>query len=140
TPPWWPNPPSAAGSPTARIPRSSALPAGEVRTQGARGGTGDVAGVCVAPSSDALRLPCGGGCVGRLGWRGRGRDDAGCGGGVSPSRPGQRRSGSGRAPGVRGEATDAGPELQRSTVETATGVHAKLEDLRRDLLARRRER
>jgi carboxylate-amine ligase len=35
--------------------------------------------------------------------------------------------------------TDAGPELQRSTVETATGVHACLEGLRRDLLERRRE-
>lgn len=34
---------------------------------------------------------------------------------------------------------DAGPELQRSTVETATGVHGCLEGLRRDLLARRRE-
>ena len=35
--------------------------------------------------------------------------------------------------------TDAGPELQRSTVETASGVHTGLADLRRDLLARRRE-
>ena len=34
---------------------------------------------------------------------------------------------------------DAGPELQRTVVETATGVHAGLDDLRRDLLARRRE-
>jgi carboxylate-amine ligase len=40
---------------------------------------------------------------------------------------------------LRGDATDAGPELQRSVVETATGVHAGLEDLRRDLVARRRE-
>ena|SRR5213080_5103716 len=40
---------------------------------------------------------------------------------------------------LRGQATDAVPELQRSTVETATGVHARLEDLRRDLLAQRRE-
>src|SRR6266545_8247745 len=40
---------------------------------------------------------------------------------------------------LRRDSTDAGPELQRSTVETATGIHAGLEDLRRDLLARRRE-
>jgi len=40
---------------------------------------------------------------------------------------------------LRRDPTDAGPELQRSTVETATGIHAGLEDLRRDLLARRRE-
>src|SRR6266536_79368 len=40
---------------------------------------------------------------------------------------------------LRRDSTDAGPELQRSIVETATGVHAGLEDLRRDLLDRRRE-
>jgi carboxylate-amine ligase len=40
---------------------------------------------------------------------------------------------------LRRDQTDAGPELQRSTVETATGVHLGLDDLRRDLLARRRE-
>src|SRR5213078_374842 len=34
---------------------------------------------------------------------------------------------------LRGQATDAVPELQRSTVETATGVHARLEDLRREV-------
>jgi carboxylate-amine ligase len=40
---------------------------------------------------------------------------------------------------LRREPTDAGPELQRSIVETATGVHVGLENLRRDLVARRRE-
>jgi carboxylate-amine ligase len=40
---------------------------------------------------------------------------------------------------VRRDETDAVPELQRSVVETATGVHASLDDLRWDLLARRRE-
>jgi carboxylate-amine ligase len=35
--------------------------------------------------------------------------------------------------------TDAEPELQRSMVETATGVHTDLDDLRADLLARRRQ-
>jgi glutamate---cysteine ligase / carboxylate-amine ligase len=40
---------------------------------------------------------------------------------------------------LRRDETDAEPELQRSVVETATGVHASLDDLRRDLLARRRE-
>jgi glutamate---cysteine ligase / carboxylate-amine ligase len=40
---------------------------------------------------------------------------------------------------LRREPTDAGPELQRSTVETATGVHTGLADLRRDLVTRRRD-
>src|SRR5438874_13268460 len=40
---------------------------------------------------------------------------------------------------LRRDPTDAAPELQRSIVETATGVHVGLEDLRRDLVARRRE-
>jgi carboxylate-amine ligase len=40
---------------------------------------------------------------------------------------------------LRRDETDAEPELQRSVVETATGVHASLDDLRRDLLARRRD-
>src|SRR5689334_22719626 len=34
---------------------------------------------------------------------------------------------------------EAGPELQRTVVETATAVHATLADLRRDLVTRRRE-
>jgi carboxylate-amine ligase len=40
---------------------------------------------------------------------------------------------------LRRDHSDAGPELQRSTVETATGIHLDLTELRRDLLARRRE-
>jgi glutamate---cysteine ligase / carboxylate-amine ligase len=40
---------------------------------------------------------------------------------------------------LRRDPIDAGPELHRSTVETASGVHTGLADLRRDLLARRQE-
>jgi carboxylate-amine ligase len=40
---------------------------------------------------------------------------------------------------LRRNQSDAGPELQRSTVETATGIHLELAELRRDLLTRRRE-
>ena len=40
---------------------------------------------------------------------------------------------------LRGDATDAGPELQRGMVETATGIHTDLARLRADLLTRRRE-
>jgi carboxylate-amine ligase len=45
-----------------------------------------------------------------------------------------------RTPGVAaGSAVDADHELQRSLVETASGVHDTLADLRADLLARRRD-
>ena len=40
---------------------------------------------------------------------------------------------------LRRDQGDAGPELQRTTVETSTGIHRDLADLRADLLARRRE-
>jgi carboxylate-amine ligase len=40
---------------------------------------------------------------------------------------------------LRRDTGEAVPELQRSIVETATGVHAGLTDLRRDLVARRRD-
>ena len=40
---------------------------------------------------------------------------------------------------VRRDESEAESELQRSVVETASGVHTGLDDLRRDLLARRRE-
>jgi len=40
---------------------------------------------------------------------------------------------------LRPDATDAGPELQRGIVETASAVHTGLTELRRDLLARRRD-
>jgi carboxylate-amine ligase len=40
---------------------------------------------------------------------------------------------------LRRDQGDAAPELQRSTLETATGVHHGLTELRRDLLSRRRE-
>src|SRR5687768_12606517 len=39
---------------------------------------------------------------------------------------------------LRQNAGEAGPELQRSIVETASGVHTDLVSLRRDLVARRK--
>jgi len=39
---------------------------------------------------------------------------------------------------LRDDATDAEPELQRTMVETSTSVHTSLDDLRKDLIERRR--